>query len=83
MDKEPAKIFQPSGEHCFERLRLARFGEMVTCVHWGGDVVINRGTTEEDAQQYWCENFETYRSDYTDTIFGQHLFKIDQLFYMG
>ena len=32
MDEESAQVFLPSRERCFERLRLARFGETVTSV---------------------------------------------------
>ncbi|WP_085945724.1 IS1595 family transposase [Halococcus salifodinae] len=32
MDEESAQVFLPPRERCFERLRLARFGETVTCV---------------------------------------------------
>jgi len=50
----------------FERLRLARFGETVTCVHCESDAVVNRGTTGKDAQQYWCKHCETYFNDLKD-----------------
>ena len=82
MDQESAQVFLPSRERCFERLRLARFGETVTCVHCESDAVVKRGTTGKDAQQYWCKNCETYFNDLTDTIFGQHRFELEELFYM-
>ena len=63
MDEESAQVFLPSRERCFERLRLARFGETVTCVHCGSDEVVKRGTTGKDAQQYWCKDCETYFND--------------------
>ena len=81
MDEESAQIFQPSRERCFERLRLA-VGETVTCVHCESDAVVKRRTTGKDAQQYWCKNCETYFNDLTDTIFGQHRFELEELFYM-
>ena len=59
MDQESARVFLPSRERCFERLRLARFGETVTCVHCGSEDVVKRGTTGKDAQQYWCKECET------------------------
>ena len=77
MDEESAQIFLPPRERCFERLRLARFGETVTCVHCESDVVFKRGTTDKDAQQYWCEACETYFNDLTNTIFG-----LEEMFYI-
>ena len=69
MDEESAQVFLPPRERCFERLRLARFGETVTCVHCGDNAVVKRGTTDKDAQQYWCKACETYFSDLTKTDF--------------
>ncbi|AEN06414.1 hypothetical protein Halar_2776 [halophilic archaeon DL31] len=66
----------------FERLRLARFGETVTCVHCESDAVVNRETTGKDAQQYWCKHCETYFNDLTKTIFGQHRFGLEEMFYI-
>ena len=82
MDEESAQVFLPSRERCFERLRLARFGETVTCVHCESEAVVKRGTTGKDVQQYWCKNCETYFNDLTDTIFGHHRFALEELFYM-
>ncbi|MGN8214977.1 IS1595 family transposase [Halococcus sp. PRR34] len=82
MDEESAQVFLPPRERCFERLRLARFGETVTCVHCGDDAVIKRGTTDKDAQQYWCKHCETYFSDLTKTIFWQHRFGLEEMFYI-
>jgi len=81
MDEKSAQVFLPSRERCFERLRLARFGETVTCVHCGSNEVLKRGTTGKDAQQYWCEACETYFNDLTDTIFGHHRFELEEMFY--
>jgi transposase-like protein len=82
MDQESARVFLPSRERCFERLRLARFGETVTCVHCGSEDVVKRGTTGKDAQQYWCKECETYFNDLTNTIFGQHGFGLEEMFYI-
>ena len=68
MDEESAQVFLPSRERCFERLRLARFGETVTCPHCGSENVVKRGTTQKDAQQYWSKDCETYLNDLTNTI---------------
>jgi len=82
MDKQSAQVFLPPRERCFSRLRLARFGETVTCVHCESNAVVKRGTTGKDAQQYWCKNCETYFNDLTDTIFGQHRFALEEMFYI-
>ena len=82
MDEKSAQVFLPPRERCFERLRLARFGETVTCVHCESDAVVNRGTTGKDAQQYWCKHCETYFNDLTKTIFGQHRFGLEEMFYI-
>ena len=82
MDEELARVFLPPRERCFERLRLACFGETVTCVHCGDDAVVNRGTTGKDAQQYWCKECKTYFNDFTNTIFGQHRFRLEEMFYI-
>jgi len=74
MDQKSARVFLPSRGKCFERLRLARFGETMTCVHCESEEVVKRGTTGKDAQQYWCKECETYFNDLTNTIFGQHRF---------
>ena len=60
MDEQSAQVFLPPRERCFERLRLARFGETVTCVHCERDEVVERGTTGKDAQQIQrgCERSE-------------------------
>jgi len=81
MDEESAQVFLPSRQRCFEHLRLARFDETVTCVHCGSDEVVKRGTTGKDAQQYWCKACETYFNDLTDTIFVQHRFELEEMFY--
>jgi transposase-like protein len=82
MDEESARVFFPSRERCFDRLRLARFGETVTCVHCESESVVKRGTTHKDAQQYWCKDCETYFNDLTNTIFGQHRFGLEEMFYI-
>lgn len=82
MNKKSAQVFLPPRERCFERLRLARFGETETCVHCGSDEVVKRGTTGKDIQQYWCKDCETYFNDLTDTIFGQHRFALEEMFYI-
>jgi transposase-like protein len=82
MDEESARVFLPPRGRCFERLRLARFGETVTCVHCGDDAVVKRGTTDKDAQQYWCKHCETYFSDLTKTIFWQYRFGLEEMFYI-
>jgi len=82
MDQESAHVFLPSREGCFERLRLARFGETVTCVHCESKDIVKRGTTCKDAQQYWCKESETYFNDLTNTIFGQHRFDLEEMFYI-
>jgi transposase-like protein len=63
------------------RLRLAETGETETCVHCESNVVVERGTTGKDAQQYWCKECETYSNDLTNTIFGQHRFELEEMFY--
>jgi len=60
MDKQSAQVFLPPRERCFSHLRLARFGETVTCVHCESDEVVKQGTTGKDAQQYRCKACETY-----------------------
>ena len=82
MDEESARVFLPPRERCFERLRLARFGETVTCVHCESEDVVKRGTTCKDAQQYWCTECETYFHDLTNTIFDQHRFDLEEMFYI-
>jgi hypothetical protein len=82
MDEESAQVFLPSRERCFERLRLARFGETVTYVHCESEAVVKRGNTRKDAQQYWYNDRKTYFNDITDAIFGQHRFALEELFYM-
>jgi len=54
----------------------------VTCVHCESDDVVKRGTTGKDAQQYWCKHCETYFNDLTTTIFGQHRFGLEEMFYI-
>jgi transposase-like protein len=80
MDEESARVFLPPRERCFERLRLARFDETVTCVHCESGDVVKRGTTLKESQQYWCKECETSVNDLTDTIFGQHRFAIEEMF---
>jgi len=80
MDEESARVFLPPRERCFERLRLARFDETVTCVHCESGDIVKRGTTLKESQQYWCKECETSVNDLTDTIFGQHRFAIEEMF---
>ena len=54
----------------------------MTCVHCGDDAVVKRGTTDKDAKQYWCKECETYFSDLTKTMFWQHRFGIEEMFYI-
>ena len=82
MDEESARVYLPPRERCFERLRLAFFGETVTCVHCESEDVVKRSTTGKDAQQYWCKECETYFNDLTNTIFGQHGFGLEEMFYI-
>lgn len=53
---------------------------------WGSetpsDDVVKRGMTGKDAQQYWCKHCETYFNDLTKTIFGQHRFGLEEMFYI-
>lgn len=80
MDEQSAQVFLPPREQCFERHRLAKTGETVTCVHCESDDVVNGGMTGKDAQQYWCKECETYFNDLTNTIFGQHRFALEEMF---
>ena len=80
MDEESARVFLPPRERCFERLRLARFDETVTCVHCESGDVVKRGTTLKESQQYWCKECGTSFNDLTDRIFGQHRFAIEEMF---
>jgi len=82
MDRASVSLFLPDREECYERLRRARFGATERCVHCGSDNVIKKGTTCKDAQQYHCKSCETYFNDLTGTIFGQHRFPIEEMFYM-
>ena len=82
MDKQPTQVFLPPRERCFERLRLARFGETVSCVHCEENTIVKRGTTIKDAQQYWCKTCETYFNDLTHTLFSQHRFGLEEMFYI-
>ena len=44
---------------------------------------VDRGLLRgEDAQQYWCKDCETYFNGLTDTIFGQHRFGLEEMFYI-
>ena len=82
MDSETVSVFLPNHEDCYERLRRVRFGATVACVHCESDEVIKKGTTGKDAQQYYCNNCETYFNDLTGTLFEHHKFPIEELFYM-
>ncbi len=82
MDNESVSVFLPNPEDCYERLRRARFGATVACVHCESDEVIKKGTTGKDAQQYYCNNCETYFNDLTKTLFEHHKFPIEELFYI-
>jgi len=72
----------PPRNQCYKRLRSARFGDTVHCVHCGGEDVVKRGTTDKGAQRYWCKECETYFNDLTGTVFGQHRFGIEEMFYI-
>jgi len=54
----------------------------MTYVHCESEEVVKRGTTGKDAQQYWCKECETYFNDLTNTIFGQHRFDLEEMFYI-
>lgn len=43
---------------------------------------MKRGTTDKDAQQYWCKDCETYFNDLRGTIFGQCRFELGEMFYI-
>jgi len=58
-------------------------GETETCVHCESEDIVKRGTTGKDAQQYWCKECETYFNDLANTIFGQHRFGLEEVFYIG
>jgi len=60
---------------------LRRDGD-VTCVHCESEEVVKRSTTGKDAQQYWCKDCETYFNDLTNTMFGQHRFGLEEMFYI-
>ena len=44
--------------------------------------VVKRGTTDKDAQQYWCKACEAYFNDLTHMLFGQHRFGLEEMFYI-
>ena len=54
----------------------------MTCVHCKKNAVVERGTTGKDAQQYRCKAYETYFNDLTHTLFGQHRFELEEIFYI-
>ena len=83
MDRDSVEVFLLDPEDCYERLRRARFGATVSCVYCGdSESVIKKGTTCKDAQQYRCQECETYFNDLTGTLFEHHKFPIEEMFYM-
>ena len=57
-------------------------GETERCVHCESDDIGKWETTGKDAQEYWYKYCETYFNDLTNTLFGQHRFGLEEMFYI-
>ena len=82
MDSETVSVFLPNREDCYERLRRAKSGATVAYIRCGSDEVIKKGTTGKDAQQYYCNDCETYFDDSLGRCSNTTSSPIEELFYM-
>jgi len=82
MDKKSVEVFIPDPEDCYERLRRARFGATVECPYCESGDVIKKGTTCKDAQKYQCKECGSWFNDLTGTLFENHKFPIEEMFYI-
>lgn len=72
----------PDSEACYERLREARFGDMVACLYCGSDELQTRGTTEKGSQRYYCTRCKRQFNDLTHTVFEERRFSLEEMFYI-
>jgi transposase-like protein len=82
MTKRQSREFLPERDLCLSRIRWARFGTTINCVYCHNNAVIKRGTTNKGAQQYWCDDCDSYFNDLTGTAFSQRRFDIEEMFYI-
>jgi transposase-like protein len=82
MDRKSVEVFIPDREECYERLRRALFGATVACLYCGSENVIKKGTTGKDAQKYRCKECDSWFNDLTGTLFENHKFPVEEMFYM-
>lgn len=72
----------PDTADCLQQLRRHRWPDGVTCPHCESTAVINKGTTNKDAQRYKCKGCSRKFNDLTGTIFAEHHLSIPEMFHI-
>jgi len=76
------KVFLPKQEDCLEYLREVRWHGTVRCPFCGSSDIWIDGTTCKGARKYQCQSCYRYFNDLTGTIFDNHKFPLEEMFYI-
>jgi hypothetical protein len=83
MDREAVReVFLPRREDGLESLRKKRWKEGVKCPYCGSSKIGVDGHTLKGARKYECCGCGRYFNDLTGTIFENHHFPIEEMFYI-
>ncbi len=76
------KVFLPKREDCLEYIREVRWHGIVRCPFCGSSDIWVDGTTSKGARKYQCQSCYSYFNDLTGTIFDNHKFPLEEMFYI-
>jgi len=75
-------VFLPRGDDCFEYLRKSRWKGTVRCPYCCSSDIWSDGFTLKGAKKYQCQRCYLYFNDLTNTIFDNHKFPLEEMFYI-
>jgi len=76
------KVFLPKREDCLEYLREVRWGGTVRCPYCGSSDIWVDGATCKGTKKYQCQSCYRYFNDLTGTVFDNHKFPLEEMFYI-
>jgi transposase-like protein len=76
-------VFLPRREDCFAYLRRVRWkNNVVRCPYCCSSEIWSDGSTPKGAGKYQCQECGEYFNDLTGTIFENHKFPLEEMFYI-
>lgn len=75
-------VFLPRREDCFDYLQKVRWKGTVRCPYCCSSDTWSDGFTLKGAKKYQCQRCYQYFNDLTGTVFDNHKFPLEEMFYI-